>query len=107
MAKTSPPPERPALRRVTVTVELDEPYGVVSTTLRPLALVAAERHFAGTIPAMEGTLWAAWYQLTGAQGALADAELTFADFLEKLIAIDEAAADPSQATQPAPSPSSP
>ncbi len=67
--------------------------------LRPFALVAAERHFRGSIPGMEGTLYAAWHQL-GQPG-------TFADWLESLEAVGEEAVPPTSATESAPSPSSP
>jgi hypothetical protein len=47
----------------------------------PLALVAAERHFKGQIPRVEGTLWAAWFVL-GKNG-------NFDDWLAGLKTIDE------------------
>ncbi len=89
------------MQRVQVTVSYDpelerEPDVVI---LRPVHLVAAERHYKGNIPGVEGTLWAAWYALR--------IERTFADWLDDLEGIAEEQVPPSLATAPATSPTSP
>ncbi len=86
------------MNRVQVTISYDDGH-VDEVILRPVALVAAERHFKGAIPGMEGTLWAAHYQLRAA--------VPFADWLESIEACEEIAVPPTSATQSAPSPSSP
>ena len=67
--------------------------------LKPVHLVAAERHFKGNPPGVEGTLWAAWYALR--------VEAPFADWLESIVAVSEETVPPSSATAPATSPTSP
>lgn len=84
--------------RVQVTVGYTDGTSA-EVVLRPVTLVAAERHFKGTPPAIEGTLWGVWHQLR--------TEQTFADWLETVEAIQEEAVPPSSATPSAPSPSSP
>jgi len=81
--------------RVKVTVEHDDGQ-VDEVVLRPVALVAAERHFKGKVPPMEGTLWAVHYQLR--------VEQSFTDWLDTVAGIDEVIADPTPAAASAPSP---
>ena len=50
------------MQRVKVTLNYDDGT-LEEVVLKPVSLVAAERHFKGSIPGMEGTLWAAHYQL--------------------------------------------
>jgi hypothetical protein len=88
------------MQRVKVTlVYRDDTKPADEVILRPLALVAAERHFRGAIPGAEGTLYAAWHQL-GQPG-------TFADFLDSLEHAEDTAVPPTSATSSEPSPSSP
>jgi len=85
------------VNRVEVTVGYDD--GTTDTVvLRPVTLVAAERHFKGAIPAVEGTLWGVWHQLRK--------ESTFADWLETVADLEELVVPPSSATPSAPSPTS-
>jgi len=70
-----------------------------TVTLRPVVLVATERHFAGNIPPVEGTLWATWYSL--------QVPASFADWLESIDAVSETTGPPISATLAAPSPPSP
>lgn len=86
------------MQRVKVTLNYDDGT-VEEVVLKPVSLVAAERHFKGSIPGMEGTLWAAHYQLRK--------EATFADWLESLEMAGDEALPPSSATLSEPSPSSP
>lgn len=94
------------LQRVAVDIELelDDDGGTeqVSVVLRPATLVATERHFKGTPPAIEGTLFAAWHQLHRGRR---DAP-TFADWLERVVAVEERPAVPTPATQAEQSPPS-
>jgi hypothetical protein len=83
--------------RVRISVEHDDGH-VDEVVLRPLALVAAERHFKGNVPAIEGTLWAAHYLLKP--------DKTFADWLEGIAGVKEETVPPSSATPAAASPSS-
>ena len=86
------------MQRVKVSVELDDGE-LLEVVLRPVALVAAERHFKGSVPAMEGTLWAVHYQLR--------IEEPFGAWLERIEGVDEVVADPTPAAASAPSPTSP
>lgn len=45
--------------------------------LRPVSMVAAERHFKGTVPPAEGTMWAVHHHLCHERGL----EATFGDWL--------------------------
>ena len=85
------------MQRVTVRVEYDDGE-VQECTLKPVALVATERHFKGNPPAMEGTLWAMHYQLRIPE--------PFGDWLERIAAIEEEAANPTTAAAPPQSPAS-
>lgn len=59
----------------------------------PLGLVAAERHFKGAnIPAIEGTLYAAWYLLKPGSD--------FEEWMSTLVDIDEKGEEPVPPTQP-------
>jgi len=83
--------------RIKVTVEHDDGE-VDEVVLRPVALVAAERHFKGKVPPIEGTLWAVHYQLR--------IEEAFGTWLEHVAGVDEDLADPTPAAASAPSPTS-
>ena len=62
--------------------------------LKPVALVATERHFKGEVPAIEGTLYAAHYLITK-EGRR---ELPkFNEWLDTIEALDEHHADPLEA----------
>lgn len=75
----------PAVQRARITVTYTDGR-TDSVTLRPVGLIAAERHFKGTPPQVEGTLYAAWWQLSREQ----DGELpNFGDWLDDLDAIAE------------------
>lgn len=87
-----------ATTRTFVVVTYDDGR-VDDVLLRPVALVAAERHFRGTVPPIEGTLWAAHYQLR--IGA------AFTDWLETVATVEETTAPPSLAGSVLPPPSSP
>ena len=89
---------------VTVAYADGRPDDVV--TIRPVALVAAERHFSGRSVPAESTLYAAWYMLTRSPEHPASSA-TFADWLESLEAVEERQEDPTSATPAAPSPPSP
>lgn len=89
------------IQRVAVTVvyTLDGEVVVDEVILKPVALVAAERHFKGSVPAVEGTLYAAHYIITHERRR----ELPpFADWLESIEGIEEHQADPIQAPPAAP-----
>lgn len=86
------------MERTYVVIEHDDGK-VDEVLLRPVALVAAERHFKGAPPAIEGTLWAAHYMLKPG--------VPFADWLEGIARIEETTLPPSRATQDAPQPTSP
>jgi hypothetical protein len=77
------------MERTYVVIEHDN-GNIDEVLLRPVSLVAAERHFKGTVPPVEGTLWAAWYTLHQPGG-------TFADWLEGIERIEETTAPPSLA----------
>ena len=85
------------MQRIKVTVEHDG-GDVDEVVLRPVALVAAERHFKGNVPPIEGTLWAVHYQLR--------VEEPFGTWLEHVADVAEAVADPTPAAASAPSPTS-
>ena len=83
------------MRRVEVSIEYED--GRTETViLKPVAAVAAERHFKGSPPPLEGTLWGVHYQTRN--------ELPFGDWLETIVGVEEALTDPSSATPSAPSP---
>ena len=85
------------MQRVKVTVEYDD--GTTDeVVLRPVALVATERHFKGNPPPVEGTLYAMHYQLRIAE--------SFGDWMDRIAAIEEEAVDPTKAAASAPSPTS-
>ena len=94
----------PAIQRVRVSVTYVDGGGD-SVVLRPVGLVAAERHFAGQPPAVEGTLYAAWWQLSREQHA--GGMPTFGDWLDSLDTIAEAAENPTPAAPPEQSQPSP
>jgi hypothetical protein len=67
-----------AATKVTVTYE----DGTTdSVSVKPIDLVMAERHFKGSLPPVEGTLFAAWSRLKPGS--------SFNDWLALLAAIDE------------------
>lgn len=82
----------PALNRIEVAVQYEDGTGD-TVILKPVALVAAERHFKGNMPGVEGTLWAAHYLLTR-EGTVTD---SFADWLERLVVVEERPANPTSA----------
>lgn len=96
MAKPKPEAGTKVIQRVSVTIvyELDGELVTDNVILKPVALVAAERHFKGTVPAVEGTLYAAHYLLTKEGRRKLP---PFADWLESIEGIDEDYADPIQA----------
>lgn len=87
------------MNRVQVTIGIEGEAEPVVLVLKPVHLVAAERHFKGDPPPVEGTLWAAWYALR--------TEQAFADWLESIESVAEELVPPSSATAPATSPTSP
>jgi len=89
------------VKRVVVGLEFEDGEQL-EVVLKPVAIVHAERHFKGSVPAHEGTLYAAWWQL-GREGKTT---ATFADWLDSLVGIEEHFADPSPAPPAAPSPTS-
>jgi len=83
------------MNRVEVTVTYVD-GSTESVVLRPVALVAAERHFAGNVPPYEATLYATFYMLRRPE--------SYADWLESLDGAEEHSAPPTSATPSAPSP---
>jgi len=88
-----------AVKRIVVALAYDDGR-VEEVVVKPVAVVAAERHFKGNVPANEGTLWAAHWLLVKERGLA----LNFADWLESLAGVEEFIADPTQAPPAAPSP---
>lgn len=84
------------IQRVRISVEYDG-GGADTVVLKPVALVAAERHFKGQLPGIEGSLWAAWWQLGREVPSSPAAGASFGDWLDSLAAIDEAAEVPTSA----------
>lgn len=84
--------------RVYVVIEHEDGH-VDEVLLRPVALVAAERHFKGNVPPIEGTLFAAHWMLKPGR--------PFADWLEGIVRVEETASPPSSATSAEPAPTSP
>lgn len=92
-----------AIQRVTVTVvhQYDGELRTDIVTLKPVALVAAERHYKGQVPPVEGTIFAAHWLLSREQRGLELAP--FGTWLEEhLEAIEEELGDPIQAPPVAP-----
>lgn len=83
--------------RIKVTVLHDDGQ-TDEVVLRPVSLVAAERHFKGKVPPMEGTLWAVHHQLRVPEA--------FGTWLEHVDGVEESIADPTPAAASAPSPTS-
>lgn len=101
MAPKPKPEAGKVIQRVSVTIvyTLDGELVTDDVVLKPVALVAAERHFKGNVPAVEGTLYAAHYLITK-EGRR---ELPpFADWLDSIEGIEEHQADPIQAPPAAP-----
>lgn len=90
------PTAESSIQRVRISVEY-EAGGADSVVLRPVALVAAERHYKGQLPGIEGSLWAAWWQLAKESPSSPAAGSTFGDWLDSLAAIDESAEVPTSA----------
>lgn len=104
-AASSEGTESPAVKviqRVAVTVvhTLDGDLVTDTVVLKPVALVASERHFKGSVPAVEGTLYAAHWLLTK-EGRR---ELPpFGVWLDECVeAVEEGYTDPIQAPPAAP-----
>lgn len=59
-----------------------EDGSVEEVRLNPKVMVLAERHFAGKLPPIEGTLWTAWVRLGRPGGK-------FDDWLDTVESVDE------------------
>jgi len=96
-ANSKPSTEGKVISRVAVTVVHRNAAGELCTdevVLKPVALVAAERHFSGEVPPIEGTLYASHFLLTK-EGRRKLPK--FNEWLDTIEAIDEHHADPLEA----------
>ena len=85
--------------RQQMSISYDDGTTVV-VAVRPFGIIAAERHFGGDMPQIEGSLYAVWSQLRAAGDERAAVD--FDEWAQSLVAIDQAdTTDPTDAANAA------